>query len=68
MLAKSKAQDARDRALYESQKIQSAQIQDIIDYLIQDPEKRGRFFRRKSLTRLEEEAFRDYDDEHTGFS
>lgn len=67
LLAKSRAQDARDQALYENAKIQSAQIQDITDYLIQDPEIRGRFFQRKSLTDLRNSAFKDYEDEHTGF-
>ncbi len=68
MLAKSKAQDARDQALYETIKIQSAEIQDITDYLIQDPNLRGRFFQRKSLTDLKNSAFKDYENEHTGFS
>lgn len=68
MLAKSKAQDARDHALYEGQKIQSAEIEDIIDYLTRDPATRGKFYRRKSLTQLKDSAFRDYEDEHTGFS
>ncbi|MEG3899803.1 MULTISPECIES: hypothetical protein [unclassified Microcoleus] len=68
MLAKSKAQDARDQALYEGQKIQSAEIEDIIDYLVRDPATRGKFYRRKSLTKLKDNAFQDYEDEHTGFN
>lgn len=68
IVAKSKAQDARDRALYEGQKIQSAEIEDIIDYLSQDTANRGKFYRRKSLSKLKDTAFQDYEDEHTGFS
>ncbi len=68
MLAKAKSQDMRDQALYEGQKIQSAEIEDIIDYLIRDPASRGKFYRRKSLSKLKENAFQDYEDEHTGFN
>lgn len=68
MVSKAKAQDARDQALYEGQKIQSAEIEDIIDYLMRDPVSRGKFYRRKSLSRLKENAFQDYEDEHTSFS
>ena len=68
MLAKAKAQDMRDQALYEGQKIQSAEIEDIIEYLNRDPASRGKFYRRNSLSKLKETAFRDYEDEHTGFS
>ena len=68
MLAKAKAQDMRDQALYEGQKIQAAEIEDIMEYLNQDPASRGKFYRRNSLSRLKENAFRDFEDEHTGFS
>lgn len=68
VLEKSKAQDIRNQALYECQKIQSAEIDDIADYLAQEPATRGKFYRRKSLGKLKDGAFRDYDDEHTGFS
>lgn len=68
IIIKSKAQDARDRALYEALKIQSAEVGDIMDYLAQDSQTRGKFFRRKSLETLEQAAFKDYEDEHTGFN
>lgn len=68
IIAKSKAQDARDQALYEGLKIQSAQIQDVEDYLAQPPETRGVFFRRNSLKKLEDTAFKDYESENTGFN
>lgn len=68
IVTKSKAQDARDQALYEGQKIQSAEIEDIIDYLSRDTAIRGTFYRRKSLLKLKDTAFQDYEDEHTGFN
>ena len=68
MLAKAKAQDMRDQALYEGQKIQAAEIEDIMEYLNRDPASRGKFYRRNSLSKLKENAFRDFEDEHTGFS
>lgn len=68
ILEKSKAQDIRNQALYENQKIQSAEIDEIVDFLSREPEIRGRFYKRKSLSRLKDNAFQDYEDEHTGFS
>lgn len=68
ILEKSKAQDVRSRVLYENQKIQSAEIDEIMEYLSREPELRGRFYKRKSLSRLKDNAFQDYEDEHTGFS
>lgn len=68
LILKAKAQDARDRALYENLKIQASRIEDIMDYLSQDSELRGQFFARKSLKKLQESAFKDFDEEHTGFS
>lgn len=66
--AKSKSVDTRINAIYEVVKIQSVRLSDIADHLSLPIEARSIYHKRKSLERLENSAFADYDDEHTGFN
>jgi len=66
--AKSKSVDTRINALYEAMKIQSVRLSDIAEHLSLPEETRGSYHKRKSLERLEDGAFKDYDNEHTGFN
>lgn len=68
ILEKTRVQDKRVQSLYEVLKILSTETEDIVEYLAQEPATRSKFYRRKSLTSLKDEAFRDYEDERTGFS
>lgn len=66
--SKSKSVDSRIQTLYEVSKIQQLRISDVTDYLSLPIATRGEFRTRKSLNKLEESAFGDYEDEHTGFN
>lgn len=68
LTAKDKAQDRRTSALYEIMKMHAVTLEDIIDFLARDPQNRGKFYPRKSSKKLEESAFREYEDERTGFN
>jgi len=68
LTAKDKAQDKRTQALYEVMKIHSINFDDIMEHLARDPQSRGRFYPRKSSKNLEQSAFKEYEDEHTGFT
>jgi hypothetical protein len=48
--------------------VQSARLSDIAEYLSLPEQTRGSFHKRQSLERLEDSAFKDYNDEHTGFN
>jgi len=66
--SKSKSVDTRIHALYDVLKVQSARLSDIADYLSVPIESQADFHKRKSLEKLENSAFKDYEDEHTGFN
>ncbi len=65
--SKSKSVDARIHALYDVLKIQQLRITDITDYLSLPSTARGDLTVRKSLQKLEDNAFGDYENENTGF-
>ncbi|MEG3953462.1 MULTISPECIES: hypothetical protein [unclassified Microcoleus] len=60
--------DTRIHALYDILKVQSARLSDIAEHLSLPNEERGNFHKRKSLEKLENLAFKEYEDEHTGFN
>jgi len=65
--AKSKSVDTRIHSLYDVLKVQSARLSDICEHLNVPEETRGIFHKRKSLDKLENSAFKDYENEDTGF-
>jgi hypothetical protein len=66
--SKSKSVDTRIHSLYDVLKVQSARLSDVSDYLSQPEATRGIFHKRKSLEKLENSSFNDYENEHTGFN
>lgn len=66
--AKSKSVDTRIHALYDVLKVQSARLSDIAEHLTLPQDSRGNFHKRKSLEKLENSAFKDYEDEQTDFN
>ena len=66
--SKSRSVDIRIHSLYDVLKVQSARLSDIAEYLSLPEQTRGSFHKRQSLERLEDSAFKDYNDEHTGFN
>ena len=68
LTAKDRAQDRRIGAVHEVVKVHSVTIEDIIEYLSREPNTRGKFHPRKSSKKLEQSAFKEYEDERTGFN
>lgn len=65
--AKSKSVDTRIHALYDVLRVQSARLSDIAEYLTLPQDTRGTLYKRNSLEKLENSAFKDYEDEQTPF-
>jgi len=66
--AKSKAVDAHIHALYDVLRVQSARLSDIGEHLTIPQAQRGSFHKRKSLEKLENSGFQDYENEQTDIS
>lgn len=68
LTAKDKAQDRRISALHEVLKIHSVTLEDVGEFLSREPNTRGKFHPRRSSKKLEEGAFKEYEEERTGFT